>query len=140
MADTPKKPRSRKKPTVKKTKDSLRQRNAKAATKKDKPKRVRKAAVTATKPISKAANAVTAEYHVLPRHDDADKHGFFTKSRKLTPSYVRKSLAELKYVTWPGRSETWKLVFAVFVFAIFIGLFIAVLDFGLQKAFREVIL
>ncbi|MCA9324043.1 preprotein translocase subunit SecE [Candidatus Saccharibacteria bacterium] len=58
----------------------------------------------------------------------------------MTPSYFVSATNELRQVTWPGRKETWKLVFAVFVFAIVIGLFIAVLDFGLEKLFRQVIL
>ncbi|MBP6962713.1 preprotein translocase subunit SecE, partial [Candidatus Saccharibacteria bacterium] len=40
----------------------------------------------------------------------------------------------------PGRKETWKLVFAVYVFALSLGVFIAILDFGLEKLFKQVIL
>ncbi|MCA9328871.1 preprotein translocase subunit SecE [Candidatus Saccharibacteria bacterium] len=58
----------------------------------------------------------------------------------MTPGYFVSATNELRQVTWPARKETWKLVFAVFVFAIVIGLFIAVLDFGLEKLFRQVIL
>jgi preprotein translocase SecE subunit len=119
------------------SKNSLRQRNEKAAASKDKPKRIRKAASTAAKPVSKAGDVLTAEYHVLPRKENP---GFFTKSRRLTPRYFRESWAELKNVTWPGRKETWKLVFAVFVFALTLGIFIALLDYALDQLFRNVIL
>ncbi|MCA9346738.1 preprotein translocase subunit SecE, partial [Candidatus Saccharibacteria bacterium] len=43
-------------------------------------------------------------------------------------------------VTWPGRKDTWKLVFAVFIFAIVLGILIALLDYGLENLFRKVIL
>ncbi len=122
---------------AKKPKTSLRERNLKAAEAKDKPKRIRKAAENAAKPVGKARAALKTEFHVIPQKEDA---GFFMKSRKATPSYFTKSLGELKFVTWPGRRETWKLVFAVFVFALTMGLFIAVLDFGLEKLFRTIIL
>ena len=72
--------------------------------------------------------------------ENNDDHGFFSKSRSLAPRYVRDSWREIRKVTWPGFKTTWKLVFAVFVFAIVIGGFIAALDWGLEKLFREVIL
>ena len=120
-----------------KPKNSLRVRNQKAAESKDKPKRIRKAASTAAKPVGKAGEILRSEYHVIPQKENP---GFFTKSRKLTPRYFRESWKELKNVTWPGRKETWKLVFAVFVFALVLGVFIAVLDYGLDTLFRKVIL
>lgn len=133
MAKESKKPDEK----VKKTKTSMRERNLKATKAENKPRRIRRAASTAVKPVGKLGRALKTEYHVIPQKEEA---GFFTKSRKLTPSYFRKSLAELKNVTWPGRKETWKLVFAVFVFAAILGIFIALLDFVLEKLFREVIL
>ena len=121
-----------------KKKATLRERNLKAAAAKDRPKRIRKVATTAVvNPASKLRKILTSEYHIFPRKNEP---GFFNKSRKITPSYVVKSASELKNVTWPGRRETWRLVFAVFVFSISIGIFISLLDFGLEKLFREVIL
>lgn len=122
---------------VKKPKTSFRERNVKAAEAKEKPRRIRKAASSAAKPVSKVRSALKTEYHVFPR---AEEPGFFTKTRRVTPSYFVSATSELKQVTWPRRRETWKLVFAVFVFAITIGLFIALLDFGLEKLFKAVIL
>ena len=120
-----------------KPKESLRERNKKAAEAKNRPKRIRKAATSAAKPAGTVSRVLKTEFHILPRSENP---GFFTKSRKATPSYFAKSLAELKNVTWPGRKETWKLVFAVFFFAITLGVFIALLDYGLEKLFKEVIL
>ncbi len=122
---------------TKKPKTSLRQRNLKAAEAKEKPKRIRKAASNAIKPVGKLREALKTEYHIVPQKK---KPGFFTKSRRATPRYFSDSFAELKNVTWPKRRETWKLVFAVFVFAIMIGLFISILDFGLEAIFKKIIL
>lgn len=117
--------------------DSLRERNIKAAEDKQKPKRIRKVATSAVKPIGKVRSALKSEYHIIPQKKNP---GFFTKSRKLTPRYFRDSFRELRDVTWPGRKDTWKLVFAVFIFAIVLGILIALLDYGLENLFRKVIL
>lgn len=122
---------------VKKTKTSFRERNIKAAEAKDKPKRIRKVATTAVRPVGKVGSMLTKEFHVIPQKENA---GFFTKSRKAAPSYFSNAWKELRLVSWPGRKETWKLVFAVYVFAIGLGIAIALLDFGLEKLFRDVIL
>lgn len=54
--------------------------------------------------------------------------------------YFRNAWKELKQVSWPNRKETWQLTFAVFVFAIIFAIFITIIDFGLDKLFRNVIL
>lgn len=128
---------SNNKAVVKKPATSMRDSAAKSRAKSDKPKRVRKAADAAKKPVGKVGLALTKEYHLIPPKDDGN---FFTKSRKLTPGFFRSAWAELRQVTWPGRKETWRLVFAVFVFALILGVVIAVLDYGLEKLLREVIL
>jgi preprotein translocase SecE subunit len=127
--------KSKKDSKAEKPKSSMRDSAAKSRAKADKPKRVRKAASAAKKPVSKIGSALTKEFHVIE-----PKGGFFSKSRKVTPGYFRSAWAELRQVTWPGRKETWRLVFAVFVFAIVLGTVIAVLDYGLEKLLREVIL
>lgn len=121
----------------KKSKTSLRERNLKAAESKDKPKRIRKAAKSAVKPVGIVGDTLTREFHVLPQKQNP---GFSTKSRKITPSYFRNSWTELRKVEWPNFKNTWKLVFAVFVFAIGLGIAISLLDFGLEKLFRQIIL
>jgi preprotein translocase SecE subunit len=114
---------------------SMRDSAAKSRAKAEKPKKVRKAATAAKKPVSSIGKALTKEFHVIEPKD-----GFFTKNRKITPRFFRSAWAELRQVTWPGRKETWRLVFAVFVFALVMGVVIAVLDYGLEKLLREVIL
>jgi len=129
--------KKRKAPEIVKPKKSLRERNKKASETKGKPKRVRKTASTIGSTLGGAVKLLNAERHAIPRKK---KDSFFHKTRRITPSYFVKSIAELKNVTWPGRKETWKLVFAVFVFSLVIGLFIAGLDYVLTKVFREIIL
>ena len=58
----------------------------------------------------------------------------------LVPPYFRNSWKELKQVTWPKRRESFRLMFAVIVFAVVFGGLVAALDFGLDKVFREVLL
>lgn len=116
---------------------SMRESAAKSRAKTGKPKRIRKAASAAKKPFTSVGGALSKEYHLIkPKHEDK----FLTKSRKFTPGYFRSAWGEMKQVTWPGRRETWRLVFAVFVFAIVLGTLIAVLDYALERLLREVIL
>lgn len=60
--------------------------------------------------------------------------------RILYPKYIRNSWKELKLVHWPSWKESRKLTFAVLVFAVIFGVFIAILDFGLDKLFRNILL
>lgn len=125
------------KPTKKK--ESMRESAAKSRQQSEKPRRVRQAAGVAKRPVSSFSKALTSEYHLF-RNDESEEAGFFSKSRKITPNYLRNAWNELRQVTWPGRKETWRLVMAVFIFAILLGAVIAILDFGLEKIMREIIL
>lgn len=60
--------------------------------------------------------------------------------RFLVPPYFRNSWRELKQVTWPSRKETWQLTFAVFAFAIVFGVLVGVVDYGLDKIFKRILL
>jgi preprotein translocase SecE subunit len=60
--------------------------------------------------------------------------------RILLPQYVRNSWKELRQVTWPGRKESWQLTLAVIIFAILFGAAIALVDYGLDKVFKQVLL
>ena len=140
MADDKEKKIRQVKPTAsKKPAKTMRQASAKSRANAAKPKRVRKAADAAGKPVGAIGRALTAEYHLNER---TEKHNekFFSKSRSLTPRYFSNAWKELRQVTWPGFKETWRLVFAVFIFAIVMGASIAALDYGLEKLLREVIL
>jgi preprotein translocase SecE subunit len=69
--------------------------------------------------------------HLLP---------FRILGRILLPSYFRNSFRELKLVTWPGRRESLRLTSAVLVFSVIFGGIVAIVDFGLDKLFKELIL
>lgn len=54
--------------------------------------------------------------------------------------YFKDAWKELKLVTWPGRKETRQLTLAVFAFALVFGLIITIVDYGLDKVFKRIIL
>jgi preprotein translocase subunit SecE len=58
----------------------------------------------------------------------------------IFPSYFRKSWQELKLVTWPGWKESRRLTSAVLIFAIIFGATIALVDWGLDKIFRQLLI
>jgi len=58
----------------------------------------------------------------------------------LVPPYFRNSWKELKQVAWPSLRISLRLSFAVIVFALVFGCLIALLDFGLDKIFKQVLL
>lgn len=58
----------------------------------------------------------------------------------IVPPYFRNSWKELRQVTWPSRRDSRRLTFAVIVFAIVFGCLVALLDFILDKVFKEVLL
>jgi preprotein translocase SecE subunit len=60
--------------------------------------------------------------------------------RILGLGYFRRSWQELKHVTWPTRREGRRLTTAVIIFSIVFGALIAVVDYGLDKLFRQVLL
>ena len=59
--------------------------------------------------------------------------------RYVIPPYFRNSWRELKLVTWPSRKQTRQLTLAVIMFSIVLGTFVALLDLGFGKLFKEVI-
>ena len=58
----------------------------------------------------------------------------------LVPPYIRSSFRELRLVTWPNRSQTLRLTSAVLIFALVFATIVAIVDFGLDKLFKQVIL
>lgn len=61
-------------------------------------------------------------------------------ARILLPRYIRNSWRELRMVTWPNRRTSWKLTYAVIVFSIIFGVIVAIVDFALDKLFKELII
>ena len=58
----------------------------------------------------------------------------------IFPAYFRNSWQELKLVTWPNWRESRRLTGAVLIFAIIFGTVIALVDYGLDKLFKSVLL
>ncbi len=77
-------------------------------------------------------------YH-LPLPDNRAGN-ILSKRVRIFPKYLKNSIAELRMVEWPNRKLTINLSFAVMIFAIVFGLYVSILDFGLDKIFKEVIL
>ena len=58
----------------------------------------------------------------------------------IVPPYFRNSWKELRQVTWPKFGVSARLTFAVIAFAVVFGALVALLDFGLDKVFKQVLL
>lgn len=78
------------------------------------------------------------EYYLpLP---DTSLGRFLNQRRYFLPKFVRDSATEMKEVTWPSRLETRQLAIAVFLFALVFGLVAALVDYGLDKLFKRLLL
>ncbi len=124
---------------------SFREANAKQRTKAAKPRALRKTASGAARSARFAKRGV---------HKVVKPFGFLLIPFKTRPArfvgrilsklflveYFRGSWKELRQVTCPNRKETAKLTMAVIVFTLVFGVFITVVDYGLDKIFRFIIL
>ncbi|HUC87892.1 MAG TPA: preprotein translocase subunit SecE [Candidatus Binatia bacterium] len=59
-------------------------------------------------------------------------------ARYLIPRYFRTAAHELRLTTWPSRKQSRQLTLAVVIFAVVFGVFVYVLDLGLDKLFKEI--
>lgn len=101
-------------------------------------KRIRTSASRIKTPIGKARQTGRKEYH-LPLPDN--RLGKIGRKRvRLAPKFVREAVAEVRQVTWPNANETVRLTIAVFLFATIFAIIVGILDFGLDKLFKEVII
>ena len=129
-------PKNSKKPAKKST--SLRQSIDSTASKKPKTRRLKKGASSVVTPTKRLIQKGKKEYNIpLP---DNKTGRFLQKRGRFTPKYFRESWKQLKQVTWPDRPTTFRLTVAVLLFAIVFGLVIAIVDYGLDKIFRKLIL
>lgn len=134
----------KKKRIVKKS-ETVRQKREKASQVKPKQRRVRQTVSKANKPAKSVGRFISRIFKPF---------GFLLRPFKTKPfravgrflykflgiGYFINSWKELKQVEWPSRRDTIKLTFAVFVFAIAIAGFVAILDFGLEKVFRQLLI
>jgi preprotein translocase SecE subunit len=58
----------------------------------------------------------------------------------IFPAYFRNSWQELRQVTWPSWKQSRQLTFAVLIFAVIFGGAVALVDYGLDKAFQHLLL
>lgn len=112
---------------------------------KTQPRRVRRAASVASRPLKRLGNIVAAivrpfRFILRPfKTRPMRAIGRFLASVLLL-RYFRNSWQELRKVEWPNASETARLSMAVFVFAIFFSIIISAADFGLDKLFEKLII
>lgn len=60
--------------------------------------------------------------------------------RFTIPPYFRNSWKELRQTSWPKLKESRRLTTAVIIFSIVFGAIVALLDFGLDKIFKQILL
>lgn len=124
---------------IKKQPETVRQRAERKGSEPEKKRRIHKVAGSAKKPFGAASRVAKKEYHPFKLPDNRLGR-FLSKRARFVPKYFRNSWAEIKQVTWPNARETAKLTTAVLVFAVVLGGLVWVLDYGLNKLFREILL
>jgi preprotein translocase subunit SecE len=136
----------KKRRTVKKAKpETVREKMAKASESEAKPRRIRSTASKARRPLKAVGKGVTLgarpfAFLLAPFKTRPARFVGRILVKVLFINYIRNSWRELKQVTWPTRRETIKLAVAVFIFATAFALLIAVVDFGLDKVFKALLL
>jgi preprotein translocase SecE subunit len=113
-------------------KQTMREKATQTATKNaDKPHRVRKARRAIFSPLRPIVRVLMRIGHWKPFH---------LLGLVLVPRYFRNSWHELGGVTWPSLRQSRRLTVAVVIFATVFGILIALVDYGLDKVFKKVIL
>ena len=136
---------AKKKRRVVKKSETVRDRAAKAQVQAPKKRRIhRKAANAASKPVRAAGRGIGKvakpfSFLLWPFKTRPARSVGRVLASVLLFRYFRESWKELRKVTWPTRRETYKLTLAVFVFAVSFGLLIAVVDYGLDKVFKQLL-
>lgn len=131
----PEQPSSQPKKRRVKNPETFRERALKAADAGGKPKRARrvlqaggKAAGPVARPVAKIAKTIF------------DRQPFRLIGRLIWPKYFRSSLRELRLVKWPNWQQSRRLTTAVLIFALIFGASIALVDWGLDKVFKQLLL
>jgi preprotein translocase SecE subunit len=60
--------------------------------------------------------------------------------RMFVPNYFKHSFKEIRLVTWPNWKESRQLTIAVVLFALILCIIVSLIDLGLDKIFKKVIL
>jgi preprotein translocase SecE subunit len=127
-----------KKPRIRKTAPTVRERAeiAQAKASKEKPKRIRKVLAKAPKPTRRLHLPNNKVFATIKRI--LQPLGKILS--RLAPRYFANAWRELRQVTWPNRGETWRLTLAVFIFAIVFGALVAGVDKGLDTIFKNFVI
>lgn len=126
------------KPRVRKTAPTIRERAEAAQNKAENPAPKRVA------PVVSATLSPLKRVH-LPKNKAGiavrkSGRGIFKVFGWIIPSYFVNAWREVRQVTWPSRGETWRLTLAVFIFATIFGAMVAVVDKGLDEVFKKLVL
>jgi preprotein translocase SecE subunit len=132
MAD--KKPRVRKVETVRERNEKATKRAEESANKVKK-QPLRTSAKTVGSVASKPFKWIAKPFNVRPV-----RFVFRWIGRILWPRYFRNAFKELRQVTWTTRKQTWKLTFAVLIFATVFGFLVTITDYGLDKVIKRIVL
>ncbi len=130
MADSPKS-----KKRLVKNPETFREKALKASANNDKPTRTRRlkqAGSKASKPVFGPIGRLFAKVF--------NRRPFRLIGRVLVPRYLRSSFSELRLVEWPKTRQARDLTFAVLAFAVVFGGTVAVVDYGLDKVFKGILL
>jgi len=126
---------SKKKPRVRKSHETVRERAEKQTAKASAPKGKLKGKIV--RPLSAMRRVGAKEYH--PVRVPNNKVGkILSKRVRIVPKFVREAWVELKQVTWSTKKEAARLTSAVFMFALFFSLFIQLLDVVFNKIVKEI--
>jgi preprotein translocase SecE subunit len=136
---------AKKKRRVVKKSETVRERASKSAEAKPKPRHLHRTVHRASGPLKSAAKAIgkalrPLSFLLVPFKTRPARFVGRILAKVLLLNYVKNSWQELRLVEWINRRDTLKLTGAVFVFAIAFGLTVALLDYGLDKVFKALIL
>jgi preprotein translocase SecE subunit len=115
--------------------ETFRERALKAAETIEQPKRANRLKQVAGRVLTPAAHPIGRAASKI-----FNRQPFKLIGKIIFPIYLRNSWRELKLVTWPTKKQSRKLTFAVLVFAVIFGATIALVDFGLDKLFKQILL
>lgn len=120
---------------------TVRQAAEKAQANSEKPVRARRLRVAASKTGKPFAKIGKVLYKIFNRQP----FRFIGKILRFIglivwPRYFRNAFKELRLVSWPNRRETRQLTVAVLGFAIIFGILVGIVDFGLDKLFKALII
>ena len=137
MAQASRKNEKGPKRTIRKQSQTVRQRTQ--IGNKTNKRRIRTTAGKLANPLKKVRTHGKKEFHPI-RLPDNKLGRLLGKRVKIAPRFLREAWQEIRLVTWPNRKDTLRLTMAVFIFSVVFAAIVGVLDYVLDKIFREVII